>query len=652
MTKKKKTKAKKKADKGYRQQLRVVIVGHVDHGKSTLIGRLLYDTDSLPDGKYEELQEICKRRGTDALEWSFVLDAFQAERDQAVTIDTTQIWFSTKLRDYVIIDAPGHREFLKNMVSGAAAADAAILVVDAVEGVQEQTKRHAYLLSLLGMRQVAVVVNKMDMADYDPENFEAVAKQAVEYLQSIGLTATHIVPISARHGDMISGRAKKMSWYRGKTLTEVLDSFEVSSPPIARALRFPVQDVYRFEEKRILVGRVETGILRTGDKVLFSPTNEEALVTAIESWPEDPDKVEAHAGESVGITLDQPIFVERGHIGSHNKNPPMLSNVFRANIFWLSQNPLKVGNSYRVRYGTHEAAVTVQSIDRLIDTDDLEQTEKPTEVPRNAVAEVTLRARDLLPVDPYIDNFRLGRMVLYDGYDIAGGGTVNMEGYPDQRRTGVPKAENIYRVEHLMSHESRAQNKGHQGGVFWFTGLSGAGKSTLAMAVENALFEKGYHTYVLDGDNVRHGLNADLGFSPEDRAENIRRIGEVAGLMADAGLIVITAFISPYREDRERARAATPARFHEIYVHADLKTCEERDPKGLYKKARAGEIHEFTGIDSPYEPPENPEMVVDTQINDVETCVTQVLKYVEHLVELKNDDAAQDIGKKEKAIAV
>ena len=628
-------------------QLRVVIVGHVDHGKSTLIGRLLYDTGSLPDGKYEELQAICKRRGTDVLEWSFVLDAFQAERDQAITIDTTQIWFSTKLRDYVIIDAPGHREFLKNMVSGAAAADAAILVVDASEGVREQTKRHAYLLSLLGLRQVAVVINKMDAVGHSPEAFEDVSRQVHDYLRSIGLTATHIVPISARNGDMIADRGDKMGWYEGKALVDVLDSFEIASPPIARPLRFPVQDVYRHNERRIIVGRIETGILRKGDTLLFSPTNEKAVVTSIESWPEDPDKVEAHAGESIGITLDERVFVERGHIASHDENPPMLSNVFRANIFWLAENPLKVGNSYKVRYGTHEAMVSVQSIDTVIDTNDLGQTQKAPEVKRNAVAEVTLRARDLLPIDAYADNARTGRLVMYDGYDIGGGGTINMEGYPDQRRNQQPKAQNIYLVDSLITEDIRAQRKGHRGGVFWFTGLSGAGKSTLAMAVEKALFEKGYHTYVLDGDNVRHGLNVDLGFSPKDRAENIRRVGQVAALMSDAGLIVISAFISPYRSDRDRARTAAPHRFHEIYVAADLATCEERDPKGLYKKARAGKIAEFTGIDSPYEAPENPEMVVDTQSNDIKTCVEQIVRYVEQHVDMKNL-GAEDNAKKEK----
>jgi bifunctional enzyme CysN/CysC len=609
--------------------LRVVIVGHVDHGKSTLIGRLLYDTDSLPEGKVEEIEAICKKRGTDALEWSFVLDAFQAERDQAITIDTTQIWFSSAARDYVIIDAPGHREFLKNMICGAAAADAAILVVDAREGVQEQTRRHAYMLSLLGLKQIGVVINKMDMEGYDQSVFERVKGEVEVYLSSIGLQASHIIPISARHGDMIASRGEKLAWYKGLGLIETLDSFDHADALSDLPLRFAVQDVYRQGDERILVGRVESGTISAGDTVLFSPLNEKAKMTSIEVWPADKSKVKAVAGEVIGIRIDQRLFVERGHIASHAKDAPMLSNIFRAKLFWLGKKPLKVGNTYRARYATHEAMVTVQSIDRMVDTMDLQSYENAGELARNNVAEVTLRARDLLPVDPYTDNEQMGRVVLYDGYDIAGGGSISMEGYPDQRSSQQPKSDNIYKVDHLLTHDVRAARTGHRGGIFWFTGLSGSGKSTTAMAVEKALFEQGYNTYVLDGDNVRHGLNADLGFSPEDRQENIRRIGEVAALMADAGLIVITAFISPYQGDRDRARAAAPQHFHEIFVKASLETCETRDPKGLYKKARAGEIAQFTGIGSPYEEPLNPDMVVNTQNNDIQTCVGQVMRYIE-----------------------
>jgi bifunctional enzyme CysN/CysC len=621
------------------QTLGVVIVGHVDHGKSSLIGRLLNDTNSLPAGKREELELACEKRGV-PFEWSFLLDAFQAERDQAITIDTTQIYFSTEARNYVIIDAPGHREFLKNMISGAAQADAAVLVVDASEGVQEQTKRHAYMLHLLGMKQVCVVINKMDKVEFNSEVFNDVSTQVVDYLGSLGIYPAHIIPISARDGDMMVERGGNMNWYKGKSLSEALDALEVSSPPVAQPLRFPVQDVYRHDEKRILVGRVETGILRKGDTLFFSPTNEKAVVTSIENWPDKDSKSQASAGESVGITLDDRIFVERGHVGAHKENLPMLSNVFRANIFWLSHTPLKVGNTYKVRYGTMEAAVTVQSINTLIDTGDLGKQDQAMEVTRNAVAEITFRARDMLPLDAATQNVKMGRVVFYEGYDVAGGGLINMDGYADQRQSTEPKSKNIYKVSHSVTPEMRAERSGHYGGIFWFTGLSGSGKSTLAVAVEQEIFARNMNVYVLDGDNVRYGLNSDLGFSPEDRAENIRRVGEVAALQAMAGIITLSAFISPYLADREKARAAAPQMFHEIYVKADLATCENRDPKGLYKKARKGEIKQFTGIDSPYEHPTNPDLVVDTQMNDIETCVKQIVDYIEASVKAYSKEQA------------
>ena len=627
------------------QTLRVVIAGHVDHGKSTLIGRLLHDTDSLPEGKKEELEAICKKRGV-PFEWSFVLDAFQAERDQAVTIDTTQIRFKSEERNYVIIDAPGHREFLKNMISGAAEADAAVLVVDATEGVREQTRRHAYMLKLLGMEQIAVAVNKMDKAGYSAETFDDVSQQVKDYLGEIGLHASFIIPISAREGDMIASSSEKLEWHKGKTLIGVLDSFDIKAAPIALPLRFPVQDVYRFDESRILVGRIETGILRKGDTLCFSPTNEQAVVTSIENWPDKDSLVQAQAGDVVGITLDERIFVERGHVASHTKNLPMLSNVFRTSLFWLSDQPLKVGNQYRARYGTYEARVTVQSIDTIIDTQDLASKDKKDALIRNMAGEVTLRSRDMLPIDPYDHNPRMGRLVLYEGYDVVGGGMISMEGYPDQRTSDKPKSENIFAVNYLVTQEMRAQRYGHTGGVFWLTGLSGAGKSTIAMAVEKELFDRGLNAYVLDGDNVRYGLNSDLGFSPEDRTENIRRVGEVAALQADAGLAVITAFISPYQADRDRARKAAPHHFHEIFIKADLETCESRDVKGLYKKARAGEIKDFTGINSPYEEPSNPDLIVDTQANSIEVCVQQAVDYIEQNIRTSSQEEIKAGGEK------
>ncbi len=612
---------------GARPKLRIVIVGHVDHGKSTLVGRLFHDTGSLPEGKLETIRAVCERRGM-PFEWAFLMDALQAERDQGVTIDTAQIQFRTDARDYVIIDAPGHKEFLKNMVTGAASSEAALLLIDAEEGVREQSYRHGYLLHLLGVRQVAVLVNKMDLVGYSADRFGAVAEQYRAYLASLGVEPVGFIPISAREGDNIVARSRVMPWYQGPTVVKALDQF-VSEPGQAeRPLRLPIQDVYKFDQRRILVGRLESGRLAVGDQLLFSPSNKTAKVKSLEAWSVPEQPAEALAGHSVGITLDEQIFVERGEVASHAEQPPIESNVFRGRLFWLGRKPLAVGNRYTLKLNTSETEVAVQSIERVIDTGDLSS--GPAEVvERNAVAEVVLRTRGLLALDEHRNNPATGRFVLVEDFVPVGGGIISMDGYPDQRELITRRATNITAVGHTVSREARGLRNGHKGGVLWFTGLSGAGKSTLALALEARLFAKGYHVYVLDGDNVRGGLNANLGFSPEDRAENIRRVSEVAGLFADAGFVVISSFISPYRADRERARQAAGGSFHEVYIEAPLALCEQRDPKGLYRRARTGEIPEFTGISSPYEPPEAPELVLRTDLLDVEECLSELAAYVE-----------------------
>ena len=610
------------------QKLGVVIVGHVDHGKSTLIGRLLHDTGSFMEGKLEELKAVCERRNV-PFEWSFLLDAFQAERDQAVTIDTTQIWFKTVKRNCVIIDAPGHREFLKNMISGAAFADAAILVVDAKEGVKEQTRRHAYLLHLLGLQQILVVVNKMDLVDYSEARFKEVSAEITAYLAGIGVTPHSIIPIAARNGENIAKRADRMPWHKGRILLETLDVFEPVPPPVERPLRFPVQDVYRWDETRIIAGRIESGVVRKGDILSFSPSNRRAKVVSVEKWNSPSEILSAQAGESIGITLDQPIFVARGDIASHETKAPVLTSSFRANVFWLGKKPLKAGNQYKMKLATYEATVVVQKIERVINTEDLSRSEKET-VEINEMAEVTFRSREVLALDSYNDSLKMGRVVLVENHDVVGGGIIVPEGLVDQRQAMQKSQENIYAVDHLLSPAARSARSGHKGAVVWLTGLSGAGKSTLAMRVENVLFTRGFQTYVLDGDNVRKGLCGDLGFSPEDRMDNIRRVGHVAALMADAGLVTITAFISPYEADRRKARDAAGDKYHEIYVKADLDTCEKRDPKGLYKKARKGEIKDFTGVSSPYEAPARPDLTVDTSTHGIDACVEMIVEYVLH----------------------
>ena len=608
------------------RSLSFVVVGHVDHGKSTLIGRLLHDTDSLPAGKLEEIKAVSERRGM-PLEWSFVLDAFQAERDQAITIDSTQIRFATELRDYVIIDAPGHREFLRNMLSGAALADAALLVVDGAEGVQEQTRRHAYLLHLLGLKEVAVVVNKMDLVDYAADRFYEVERDVLAYLSGLGVTPRAIVPICAREGDNLASRSPNMPWYEGESLVQVLDRFAPRRAPVEAPLRVTVQDIYRQDDQRIIVGRVESGLMRTGDTVVFSPANELARIRSIEAWGTENPPVEVRAGQPVGFTIDERLFVERGDVASHQANAPVLTNVFLCRLFWFGRTPLTVGSSYTMKLGTKRARVTVEAIEKVINTDTLDGGQAE-EVKRGGVAEVVLRAQMLLAVDSHHDFPTTGRCVLVDGFDTVGGGVLSTEDYPDQRQGLRQVPANIFTVDHKVTADARAARNGHRGAVIWLTGLSGSGKSTLAMETERKLMAAGIQVYVLDGDNVRAGLNADLGFSPDDRAENIRRVSEVAALFADAGMVVVTAFISPYRADRDRAREAAAGVFHEIHVKADLATCEARDPKGLYRKARAGEIPEFTGISAPYEEPEKSELVVDTANSNLENCVRQLVSYI------------------------
>jgi len=613
----------------HRDLLRIVIVGHVDHGKSTLVGRLFHDTDSLPDGKLDAIKAMCEKRGM-PFEWAFLMDSMQAERDQGITIDTSQIWFHTPKRDYTIIDAPGHKEFLKNMVTGAAQSDAAVLIVDADEGIQEQSRRHGYLLHLLGVRHVAVAVNKMDLRKYSADRFNEIERDIRTYLESIGVSPTFVIPVSAREGDNIANPSDNMPWYLGPTIVQALDSFPTPTSPVHMPFRMPVQDVYKFDHRRIIAGRIESGRLSVGDYVLFSPSNKTVRVRSIESWPERNGEPAAHgvAGQSVGITLDDQIFVERGELVSGTGNPPVETDVFRARVFWLGRNPLVVGSQYKMKLATGEANITVQSIEQIIDTSDLSHS-GAEQVERNQVAEVVIRSKRMLAIDEFTALPRTGRFVLLDKFDIAGGGIISMEGYADQRDLVTQRSTNITKVENRISNDDRSKKNGHAGGVLWFTGLSGAGKSTLAVELERRLFDRGYNVFVLDGDNVRHGLNANLSFSPEDRAENIRRVGEVAALFANAGMLTLTAFISPYRSDRDRARSAAESAFHEIFIKADVATCESRDPKGLYEKARKGEIKDFTGISAPYEAPDRAELTVDTSAHDIDECVDQLVQYVE-----------------------
>ena len=609
------------------EQLKIVIVGHVDHGKSTLVGRLFHDTGSLPDGKFEKIKASCEKRGM-PFEWAFLMDGLQAERDQNITIETAQIWFRTPKRQYVIIDAPGHKEFLKNMVTGAANAQAALLLIDANEGVQEQSRRHGFLLSLLGVKQVAVVVNKMDLKGYSDKVFKSIEDEYRAFLTQLGVVPRLFIPIAAYHGENIATKSTKMPWYNGPTVLEALDQFEVAPPEKNLPLRFAIQDVYRFDARRILAGRVESGTIKVGDTILFSPRNKISHVKSIEGWP-GKGRESASAGESIGITLAEQIFVERGQMGSHEQDAPIETDVFNAKLFWLGRQNLEVGRRVKLKLASTEVECHIQSIEKIIDASTLAE-KKQDHIARNDVAEITVRTKSAIAFDNYDRIVPTGRFVIVDKHMVSGGGVISRGEYPDRRDvlSGV-KSQNIFWSKGKIDREVREQRNKHKGAIIWLTGLSGAGKSTIATELERELFLMGSHTYILDGDNIRHGLSANLGFSPEDRQENIRRVGEVARLLMDAGVLVITAFISPYRDDRRLARSLVDdGDFIEIYVNAPVEVCEQRDPKGLYKKARAGQIQNFTGISAPYEAPEKPEVEVHTDKQSAAECVAHIIDYL------------------------
>jgi bifunctional enzyme CysN/CysC len=607
-------------------KIKVVFVGHVDHGKSTLIGRILNDTDSLSEGKIEQVKKACAAEGM-AFEFAFLLDALLEEQKQNVTIDTTEIPFRTMRRRYAIIDAPGHKEFLKNMITGASRADAAILVISADEGVREQSRRHAYLLSMLGIKHVIVVVNKMDLVDYSEKRFREIEQEYRKFLRELGLDAPSFIPASAREGENVARASMKMKWYCAANVLEALDLLETQGRDVDLPLRFCVQDVYRFDGRRIIAGRIETGTLRVGDQLVFSPANKSSVVATLERWNAQENSGPAVAGDSIGITLGEQIFVERGHIASHENETPIEANRFHADLFWIVREPLRVGHLYSLRLATQDVKCEVVSIERVMDSSTLEtKSDGREQLERNEIGRLTIQTRGPLVIDNHDRIPNLGRFVIIDDGQICGGGTIFGGVYTDRT---VAKSKNIFWTEGKITARARAMRSGHRGAVIWLTGLSGAGKSTIAQALERELFQRAMHTYVLDGDNIRHGLNSNLGFSPDDRVENIRRVSEVAKLMADAGTVVITAFISPYRMDRSRAREIAlegSSEFIEVFVDAPLEVCEARDPKNLYKRARAGQIREFTGIDAPYEAPEDPEIVVRTDRQSVDESVATILE--------------------------
>ena len=520
------------------EHLNIVIVGHVDHGKSTLLGRLYADTGSLPEGKLDKVREICRRQGKE-FEYAFLFDAFLEEQEQGITIDTARTFFKWEGRHYIIIDAPGHKEFLKNMVSGAARAEAALLVIDAYEGVKEQSKKHGYLLSLLGIRQVAVVVNKMDLVGYRQDVFGAIETEYRAFLAQLKVTPERFVPVSAKLGDNIAQPSAHMPWYTGPTVLETLGLFRKETSRERQTLRFPVQDVYKFDARRIITGRIAAGRIKVGDRLVFSPSNKSATVKTIEAFNVEPVPTEATAGQSTGITLDEQIFIMRGEIAAHEDSAPLVSTTFRCNLFWMGRRPLEAGKKYLLRLATREVECEVAAIHRIIDTTDLAAREVKTSVGRNEVAELTIRTKAPITFDLYSDFEVTGRFVLVDQYDVSGGGIVT-EAVRDEQTVLREEARrrDIAWVKGDVGAEDRARYFGHRAALVLITGARHTGKSLLARRLEVRLVADGRHTYLLDAANLRRGLDADL--SEEDTGEIVRRFGEVARLLMDTGLIVVS----------------------------------------------------------------------------------------------------------------
>ena len=531
----------KTMDTNATEHLNIVIVGHVDHGKSTLLGRLYADTGSLPEGKLEKVRAICRQQGKE-FEYAFLFDAFLEEQEQGITIDTARTFFSWKGRQYIIIDAPGHKEFLKNMVSGAARAEAALLLIDALEGVKEQSKKHGYLLSLLGVKQVAVVVNKMDLVGFRQDVFDGIEKEYREFLAQLKVAPERVIPVSAKLGDNIAAPSRQMDWYQGPTVLDMLGLFKKEPSRSEQPLRLPVQDVYKFDARRIIAGRVIADRLKVGDRLVFSPSNKSADVQSIEAFNVEPAPTEAHAGQSIGLTLDEQIFVEQGEIASHQEVIPLVSTAFRVNLFWLGQRPLERGRKYVLRLATHEVDCEVAAIHRIIDAADLGERQERTVVNRNEVADLTLRAKSPLAFDLYQQFEATGRFVLVDQYDISGGGIITELVHDDQAfLRDEARRRDFAWVKGEVGAEDRAQHYGHRAAIVLFTGGRHTGKSFLARTLEALLVAEGRHAYLLDAENLRRGLDADLTESDAaDATETVRRYGEVARLLMDTGLIVVS----------------------------------------------------------------------------------------------------------------
>ncbi|MAC88836.1 sulfate adenylyltransferase subunit CysN [Maricaulis sp.] len=599
--------------------LRFLTCGSVDDGKSTLIGRLLYDSKLLFEDQINVLERDSRKHGTagDEIDFALLLDGLEAEREQGITIDVAYRFFSTEKRKFVVADTPGHEQYTRNMATGASTADVAVMMIDARKGVLVQTLRHTYIARMMGIRHIVLAVNKMDLVKHSRGRFHEIVAEYLKSAEELGFESITPIPMSARYGENVTKRSDAMSWYTGPTLIEHLEDLDIDSDIQSEPFRMPVQWVNRPNLNfRGYSGTIVSGTIRPGEAIIVAQSGQAANIERIVTA--DGDLEEAVAGDAVTLVLNHEIDISRGDVIASAEERPQVTDQFAAELLWMSEEDLLPGRSYLLKIGTATTPATVSSLKHRVDVNTYEK--KPCrKLEMNGIGFCNVSTARPIAFDPYHKIRDMGAFILIDRFtnQTVGAGMIEF---------GLRRASNIHHHAMDVTKEARAQIKGQKPAILWFTGLSGAGKSTVANLVERKLSQAGHHTYSLDGDNIRHGLNRDLGFTDEDRVENVRRIGEVGKLFVDAGLIVTCSFISPFRSERQMVRELVDGdEFIEVFIDAPLEVCMERDPKGLYKKAKAGEIKNFTGFDSPYEVPESPELHIQTDDLGAEEAADKVI---------------------------